>query len=183
MSRDELMILETSPRGCARRVDAAGTAMTRSSSSTEHDRDASSRDDRDEQAPNRRSRPTRLVADGRSAADAAGAEPPSDSLLIDDLDRYSRLRLISWWRQERLRDGAGAGRRRGRAGQRGHEEPGAPGPGHDLPDRPGRRRAVEPVAVGAVPRRRRRPAQGRGRRAARPRAQPRDQRSSRFTAT
>ncbi len=27
----------------------------------------------------------------------------SDSLLIDDQDRYSRLRLISWWRQERLR--------------------------------------------------------------------------------
>jgi adenylyltransferase/sulfurtransferase len=26
-----------------------------------------------------------------------------DSLVIDDSDRYSRLRLISWWRQERLR--------------------------------------------------------------------------------
>jgi adenylyltransferase/sulfurtransferase len=26
-----------------------------------------------------------------------------ESLVIDDLDRYSRLRLISWWRQERLR--------------------------------------------------------------------------------
>jgi molybdopterin-synthase adenylyltransferase len=35
-------------------------------------------------------------------------EPPSSTggdaepLIIDDLDRYSRLRLISWWRQERL---------------------------------------------------------------------------------
>src|SRR5262249_54144766 len=27
---------------------------------------------------------------------------PADPLIIDDLDRYSRLRLISWWRQERL---------------------------------------------------------------------------------
>ena len=26
-----------------------------------------------------------------------------ESLVIDDLDRYNRLRLISWWRQERLR--------------------------------------------------------------------------------
>src|SRR5262245_27061824 len=25
-----------------------------------------------------------------------------DSLVIDDFDRYSRLRLITWWRQERL---------------------------------------------------------------------------------
>src|SRR5690348_12798708 len=25
-----------------------------------------------------------------------------DPLIIDDLDRYGRLRLISWWRQERL---------------------------------------------------------------------------------
>jgi adenylyltransferase/sulfurtransferase len=29
--------------------------------------------------------------------------PGADPLIIDDLDRYSRLRLISWWRQERLR--------------------------------------------------------------------------------
>ena len=33
--------------------------------------------------------------------------PPSDrdepiDFLIDDSDRYARLRLISWWRQERL---------------------------------------------------------------------------------
>jgi len=28
--------------------------------------------------------------------------PPSESLVIDDHDRYSRLRLISWWRQEKL---------------------------------------------------------------------------------
>src|SRR5580658_10585598 len=49
-----------------------------------------------------------------AAGDGAGEGHPSDSLLIDDQDRYSRLRLISWWRQERLRDarvlvvGAGA---------------------------------------------------------------------------
>src|SRR5262249_5938514 len=42
------------------------------------------------------------------------AVPGADPLIIDDLDRYSRLRLISWWRQERLREarvlvvGAGA---------------------------------------------------------------------------
>jgi adenylyltransferase/sulfurtransferase len=28
--------------------------------------------------------------------------PAADPLIIDDLDRYGRLRLISWWRQERL---------------------------------------------------------------------------------
>ena len=58
------------------------------------------------------------IHDHPSPADAAhngaGEERASDSLLIDDQDRYSRLRLISWWRQERLRDarilvvGAGA---------------------------------------------------------------------------
>jgi adenylyltransferase/sulfurtransferase len=36
------------------------------------------------------------------APDLPSSEDP-DPLLIDDLDRYSRLRLISWWRQERLR--------------------------------------------------------------------------------
>ena len=47
------------------------------------------------------------VSDDRSNSDP-------DFLVIDDLDRYSRLRLISWWRQERLREarvlvvGAGA---------------------------------------------------------------------------
>ena len=49
-----------------------------------------------------------------SARDAGGDADGSDSLLIDDQDRYSRLRLISWWRQERLQQarvlvvGAGA---------------------------------------------------------------------------
>ena len=28
--------------------------------------------------------------------------PQSESLVIDDDDRYSRLRLITWWRQEKL---------------------------------------------------------------------------------
>jgi molybdopterin-synthase adenylyltransferase len=56
--------------------------------------------------------------DGQSAPNAvresAVEGSSADSLLIDDQDRYSRLRLISWWRQERLRDarilvvGAGA---------------------------------------------------------------------------
>ena len=32
----------------------------------------------------------------------APAVPDANSLVIDDLDRYGRLRLISWWRQERL---------------------------------------------------------------------------------
>jgi molybdopterin-synthase adenylyltransferase len=50
---------------------------------------------------------TTEVSDDRSNSD-------SEVLVIDDLDRYSRLRLISWWRQERLREarvmvvGAGA---------------------------------------------------------------------------
>ena len=58
------------------------------------------------------------IHDRPSPADAAhdgeGKGRASDPLLIDDQDRYSRLRLISWWRQERLRDarvlvvGAGA---------------------------------------------------------------------------
>jgi molybdopterin/thiamine biosynthesis adenylyltransferase len=51
---------------------------------------------------------------GRTAAPPSGDPAPVDALLIDDDDRYSRLRLISWWRQERLRSarvlvvGAGA---------------------------------------------------------------------------
>jgi molybdopterin/thiamine biosynthesis adenylyltransferase len=49
----------------------------------------------DQDQPNREpSRTTRGAVDGASTADA---------LIIDDGDRYSRLRLISWWRQERLR--------------------------------------------------------------------------------
>jgi len=40
-------------------------------------------------------------ADGRDHA-ALGV-PASETLFIDDQDRYSSLRLISWWRQERLR--------------------------------------------------------------------------------
>src|SRR5580693_8606567 len=42
------------------------------------------------------------------------ADLDAETLVIDDQDRYSRLRLISWWRQERLRSarilvvGAGA---------------------------------------------------------------------------
>jgi adenylyltransferase/sulfurtransferase len=32
----------------------------------------------------------------------APSVPPANPLIIDDLDRYGRLRLISWWRQERL---------------------------------------------------------------------------------
>jgi adenylyltransferase/sulfurtransferase len=49
----------------------------------------------EEQAPPIREQP--------SAVDAAGAgSQGSGPLLIDDQDRYSRLRLIAWWRQERL---------------------------------------------------------------------------------
>ena len=43
-------------------------------------------------------RARRRVAEARAIATA---DP--EFLVIDDLDRYSRLRLISWWRQERLR--------------------------------------------------------------------------------
>src|SRR5437764_7963688 len=32
----------------------------------------------------------------------APAAPGADPLIIDDQDRYGRLRLISWWRQEKL---------------------------------------------------------------------------------
>ena len=40
-------------------------------------------------------------ADKRAQGEAhAGLEPPI--LIIDDTDRYGRLRLIPWWRQERL---------------------------------------------------------------------------------
>ena len=95
---------------------------------------------------------------------------------IDDDDRYSRLRLISWWRQERLAAarilvvGAGA------LGNEVIKNLALLGRGHDLPDRPRRRRAVEPLAVGPVPRGGRRPAEGPGGRRAGPRAQPRDHR-------
>src|SRR5271156_1770164 len=41
--------------------------------------------------------PVDPIQDG--AAQGQGPDP----LLIDDEDRYSRLRLISWWRQERLK--------------------------------------------------------------------------------
>ncbi len=48
-----------------------------------------------------------------SARDASEEADPSEFLLIDDLDRYGRLRLISWWRQDRLNQArvlvAGAG--------------------------------------------------------------------------
>jgi adenylyltransferase/sulfurtransferase len=52
--------------------------------------------------------------DPTSVASSEPGRADAHSLLIDDQDRYSRLRLISWWRQERLRDakvlvvGAGA---------------------------------------------------------------------------
>jgi molybdopterin-synthase adenylyltransferase len=48
------------------------------------------------------------------ATDTLDLGHAADALVIDDQDRYSRLRLISWWRQERLRSarvlvvGAGA---------------------------------------------------------------------------
>ena len=119
-----------------------------------------------------------------SAARHAGGEADRPiRYLIDDQDRYSRLRLISWWRQERLRQARVMVVGRGRAGQRSHEKPGPLGSGDDVPDRPGRGRAIEPVAVGAVSRAGRRPAQGRGRRAASVRAQPRDHDRRRCTVT
>jgi molybdopterin/thiamine biosynthesis adenylyltransferase len=53
----------------------------------------------DDQAPKFREQPAAVDA----TPDPAPDEHESESLLIDDHDRYSRLRLISWWRQERLR--------------------------------------------------------------------------------
>ena len=102
------------------------------------------------------------------------AEPGDEpALVIDDDDRYSRLRLIPWWRQERLAAarvlvvGAGA------LGNEVLKNLALLGVGTiyviDLDDG----RAVEPVALGPVPRRGRRPVQGRGRRRAAPRDQPR----------
>src|SRR4051794_40041528 len=43
--------------------------------------------------------PARGSASGKTPADA-DADP--SALIIDDGDRYSRLRLIPWWRQDRL---------------------------------------------------------------------------------
>lgn len=49
---------------------------------------------------------TFLDDDARPADDPAGGPaghaPADPALIIDDDDRYSRLRLIPWWRQERL---------------------------------------------------------------------------------
>lgn len=36
-------------------------------------------------------------------SDPGASSAPGPDLVIDDNDRYSRLRLISWWRQEKLR--------------------------------------------------------------------------------
>jgi len=64
----------------------------------------------DEQPPKIRDHP----GPADVARDTAGGDLGPESLVIDDQDRYSRLRLISWWRQERLRSarvlvvGAGA---------------------------------------------------------------------------
>ena len=67
-----------------------------------------------EQTPKLRDRLSPAAPLREGEREGAGEELAGDSLLIDDHDRYSRLRLISWWRQERLRDarvlvvGAGA---------------------------------------------------------------------------
>ena len=55
-----------------------------------------------------------LPSDHATTGRAAAEERSEISLVIDDQDRYSRLRLISWWRQDRLRSArvlvVGAGR-------------------------------------------------------------------------
>jgi adenylyltransferase/sulfurtransferase len=48
-------------------------------------------------------RPRERSPETLAAHEPSGGPLPSDALLIDDDDRYGRLRLISWWRQERLR--------------------------------------------------------------------------------
>ncbi|MDB5351943.1 MAG: thiF [Planctomycetota bacterium] len=40
--------------------------------------------------------------DDEDSSELASAVDSSPDLIIDDADRYSRLRLISWWRQEKL---------------------------------------------------------------------------------
>jgi molybdopterin-synthase adenylyltransferase len=47
--------------------------------------------------------PRDLSPAGQTTPVPSADPPPSDALFIDDDDRYGRLRLISWWRQERLR--------------------------------------------------------------------------------
>ena len=48
--------------------------------------------------------PVTFLADADADADAApdAASPAEPDLIIDDADRYGRLRLIPWWRQERI---------------------------------------------------------------------------------
>lgn len=46
--------------------------------------------------------PLTFLEDETDPAAPTAAAAGSDSLIIDDDDRYSRLRLIPWWRQERL---------------------------------------------------------------------------------
>jgi len=58
--------------------------------------------------------PPPILRDQPSPVDPTPDALDAEILVIDDQDRYSRLRLISWWRQERLRSarilvvGAGA---------------------------------------------------------------------------
>src|SRR4051812_11030777 len=58
----------------------------------------------DEPPPSIRGAPAGASAapPGQPAPETGERAPESAPLRIDDDDRYGRLRLISWWRQERL---------------------------------------------------------------------------------
>ena len=86
-----------------------------------------------------------------------------ESIWSADEDRFARFRLIAWWDQAAAAPGSRARHRRRGARQRNHQESRAAGRGPVVRGRSGPDRAVEPVAVGSVSRRRLRPEQGRGR--------------------
>ena len=101
---DEMVILEEWT-GSAPPVRPVGPqAARRSSSSSERDRPvAAGTSTMDQPPPSIRGTP-QAASSRPDAADPPrrASRPRNRALRIDDADRYSRLRLISWWRQERL---------------------------------------------------------------------------------
>ena len=121
--------------------------------------------------------------DGPDDARARGRRPTTAPLIIDDVRPLWPAPPDPLVAAGAAGRGPGPGRRRRGPGQRGPQEPGPAGRRDGDRDRPRRRRAVEPVAVGPVPPGGRRPVQGRGRRPAGRRDQPRGHASTRSGAT